>query len=199
MSQYFNYNFDNVDINSLTQMKISLVNDRKILIDTEINENCTLNCMYYFNKIKEIDKKYSYHKKEPIEIYINSNGGYASECFVIVDLIEQMKKDGYEIITINMGRAFSAGMAIALCGSTRKAFKRARYMFHDVSSNCIGKYQEMYEQLEEINKTKDTYFDIIKSYTNITDDDIRIWQDKKNDKFFSAEEMYKLKGIEEIL
>lgn len=43
-------------------------------------------------------------KKEPIELYINSNGGLVTECMSLISLIEQMKEDGYTIITINAGK-----------------------------------------------------------------------------------------------
>lgn len=202
MGRRFDSDIDLLDLNipnaQSNQMKFSLaVNQRKIILDSVIDETAALECIYYLNKIKDYDLKYG--SKEPIEIYINSNGGSAFECFLIVDLIEQMKSDGYEIITINMGKAYSAGMAIALCGSTRKCFKRARYMVHDVLSGSFGKSQELIEHLEESTIIKDTYYNIIKDYSNITLDEMKNWQERKLDKFFSSKEMFELKGVDQIL
>lgn len=181
-----------------SQMKFSLaVNHRKIILDGIINETAALECIYYLNKIKNFDSKYC--SKEPIEIYINSTGGSAFECFLVVDLIEQMKSDGYEIITINMAKAYSAGMAIALSGSIRKCFKRARYMVHDVLSGSFGKSQELIEHLEESMIIKNTYYDIIRKYSDITLEEMKQWQERKLDKFFSAQEMFELKGVDQIL
>ena len=202
MRGLFDSDFDLLDTNIPNvqefQMKFSLVvNQRKIIIDGTIDESIALECIYYLNKIKDLDIKYN--EKKPIEIYINSNGGSAFECFLIVDLIEQMKKDGYEIVTINMGKAYSAGMAIALCGSTRKAFSRSRYMIHDVLSGGFGKSQELIEHINESTIIKNTYYDIIMKYSNITIDEIKNWEERKLDKFFSSQEMLELKGVDSIL
>ena len=202
LKEKINSDFDFLDLNipdaQSSQMKFSLaVNYRKIIIDGNIDENVALECIYYLNKIKDLDLRYE--DKKPIEIYINSNGGSAFECFLIVDLIEQMKSDGYEIVTINMGKAYSAGMAIALCGSVRKSFKRARYMIHDVLSSSFGKSQELMEHLEESTIIKDIYYDIIRKYSNITLEEMKSWQERKLDKFFSADEMFELKGVDQIL
>lgn len=210
IKKYLDSDFEMTEIsipNALSnQMKMSMaVNSRKIIIDKIIDETVALECIYYLNKLRDLDTKYnpttgdSHNDTEPIEIYVNSNGGSAFECFLIVDLIEQMKKDGYEIITINAGKAYSAGMAIALCGSTRKCFKRARYMFHDVSSGSLGKSQELAEQLEETAIIRNTYYDIITAYSDIKPETIKDWQERKLDKFFSSEEMLELKGVDVIL
>lgn len=181
----------------IPQMKFSLVtNQRRILIDGIIDDNTVIMLSYYFSKIELMDK---FANKEDIEIWINTNGGEATACFTIVDMIEQMKDKGYNVITINIGKAYSAGLAIALCGSTRKAFRRARYMMHDISSGTSGKSQDITEYLEEMKVLKKTFYEIVMKYSNITYDDLVDWQRLKLDKFFSVDEMLELKGVDVIL
>ena len=181
-----------------TQMKYSLaINYRTILIDDIIDESTVIEFIYYLNKIKDLDNKFDNEKI--LYIYVDSNGGSAYECFTIVDLIEQMKDEGYEVVTVNIGKAYSAGMAIALCGTIRKSFKRARYMVHDILSGVVGKSQELREHLEESTIIRDSYYDIIMKYSNITIDEMKSWQERKLDKFFSAQEMFELKGVDQIL
>ena len=202
MVKNIDLDFDLLDYSTIDsqtmQMEFSLaVNYRKIVINGIIDEIKALKCLYFLNKIKDSDEKTN--TKQPISIYINSNGGSAFECFIIVDLIEQMKNDGYEIITINMGKSYSAGMAIALCGSIRKSFKRARYMIHDVFSESSGKSQEIKEDFKELEVIRDMYYDIISKYSNIKIEDIKYWEERKIDKFFSSYEMKELKGVDLIL
>ena len=181
-----------------SQMKFSLaVNQRKILINENITENTAMEVLYYLSKIKSIDEQLG--TKDNIEIYVDTNGGEVFAAFSVVDMIEQMKKEGYNIITINMSKAFSAGFLIVLSGSIRKAFSRSRYMLHDVSCATWGKTQQMREDIEETEIIRDMCFDLIQKYCNISEEQIKYWIDRKVDKFFSAKEMLELKGVDEIL
>ena len=194
--------FDDLDFrfpNMLSEnMKLSLaLNQRKILINETISDEVSLEVLYYISKIRTYDNLLG--TKDPIEIYIDTNGGDAFAGFAIVDMIEQLKNDGYKVVTINMAKSFSAGMIIAISGSVRKAFSRSRYMLHDVASGAIGKSRELRESLEETEIIRDIYFDIIEKYTTITREDIENWIDRKYDKFFSAKELMELKGVDVIL
>lgn len=194
--------FDDLDFkfpNMLSEnMKLSLaLNQRKILINKTISDEVSLEVLYYISKIRTHDNLLG--TKDPIEIYIDTNGGDAFAGFAIVDMIEQLKNDGYEVVTINMAKSFSAGMIIAISGSIRKAFSRSRYMLHDAASGAIGKARELRESLEETEIIRDIYFDIIEKYTTITREDIENWIDRKYDKFFSAKELMELKGVDVIL
>ena len=181
-----------------SQMKFSLaVNQRKILINENITENTAMEVLYYLSKIKSIDEQLG--TKDDIEIYVDTNGGEVFAAFSVVDMIEQMKKEGYNIITINMSKAFSAGFLIVLSGSIRKAFSRSRYMLHDVSYATWGKAQQMREDIEETEIIRVMCFDLIQKYCNISEEQIKYWIDRKVDKFFSAKEMLELKGVDEIL
>ena len=194
--------FDDLDFrfpNMLSEnMKLSLaLNQRKILINETISDEVSLEVLYYISKIRTHDNLLG--TKDPIEIYIDTNGGDAFAGFAIVDMIEQLKNDSYEVVTINMAKSFSAGMIIAISGSVRKAFSRSRYMLHDVASGAIGKSRKLRESLEETEIIRDIYFDIIEKYTTITREDIENWIDRKYDKFFSAKELMELKGVDVIL
>ena len=194
--------FDDLDFrfpNMLSEnMKLSLaLNQRKILINETISDEVSLEVLYYISKIRTHDNLLG--TKDSIEIYIDTNGGDAFAGFAIVDMIEQLKNDGYEVVTINMAKSFSAGMIIAISGSVRKAFSRSRYMLHDVASGAMGKARELRESLEETEIIRDIYFDIIEKYTTITREDIENWIDRKYDKFFSAKELMELKGVDVIL
>lgn len=194
-SEYMDFNMPNSLMN---QMRLSMcLSQRKVILNDNVSDDTIFECVYYLHKLIDIDKKCGC--KKPIEIYVNTNGGSVYDGFSLISLIEQMKDDGYEIITINTGKAFSMGFWIALCGSVRKAYRYSSYMYHDIACGIYGKGQEIKETVEELDRLSLMGRDILKKYINITDeeyDDIIL---RKVDKFFSPEDILNKKGIEEIL
>lgn len=184
--------------NLKSQMKLSLVlNQRKIFLYDEVNEDSIFECIYYLYKLMDIDKKVG--ETPPIEIYVNSNGGHVADGLTLISLIEHMKKMGYDITTINMGKAYSMGCIIAVCGTHRKSYQYGRYMIHDVSAVTYGKVQQMQEDIEDYKIDRETLYQIITKYTSITLEQLTEWHERKIDKFFSAEQFMELKGVDEIL
>ena len=182
----------------ISQMKLSLVlNQRKIFLYDEVTDNSIFECIYYLYKLMDMDNMAD--EKPPIEIYINSRGGYVEDGLTLISLIEYMKDIGYEITTINMGRAYSMGFVLSICGTHRKAYRHARYMVHEVASGTINKLQQMIEDVEEAKILGDTADKIILKYTDISKEELMNWHERKFDKYFSAQELMELKGVDEIL
>lgn len=182
----------------VAQMKLSLVlNQRKIFLYDDVSENSIFECIYYLYKLMDMDKRTG--EKSPIDIFINSNGGYVDDGLTLISLIEYMKDNGYDITTINMGRAYSMGFMISICGTHRKSYRYGRYMVHDISSCAYGKAQQMQEDIEDMKISRAVLYDIIQKYTSITLEQLTEWQEKKIDKFLSAQELLELKGVDEIL
>lgn len=180
------------------QMEFSLaVNQRKIYINEIITDESVFKYIYYLNKIVSLDKKSE--TKEPIEIYINSDGGSVYDGFALISYLESLKDEGYEIITINIGKAFSMAFLISLVGTTRKAYRYARYMYHELSGGMFGKFHSMEEDLEESKQLMCTIVDYVIKYTNIDKDYLISINEKRQDKFFSAEELRELKGVDIIV
>jgi len=192
-SEYIEFKQQNGLIN---QMKLSLVlNQRKIFLYDEVTENSVFECIYYLYKLMDMDNRSE--EKPPIEIYINS--GLVDDGLTLISLIEHMKEIGYKITTINMGRAYSMGFVISICGSHRKSYRYGRYMAHDISAWTYGKAQQMEQDIEDMKISRKVIYDIIQKYTSITLEQLTEWQEKKLDKYFSAQEFLELKGVDEIL
>lgn len=180
------------------QMEFSMaINQRKIFINENITEDSVFKYMYYLNKIVYMDKDCD--TKKPIELCINTNGGSVYDCFTLISYLEQLKDEGYNIITTNIGRAFSAGFLISIVGTERRAYRYARYMYHEISSGIYGKYHTMQEDLIECKILLNTAMDLIKKYTDINIKDLERINECKIDKFYSAEELKELKGVDIIL
>lgn len=180
------------------QMEFSFaIDQRKIVINEEITEQSVFRYLFYLHKILEID---AYRDEiDPIEIYINTDGGSVYDCFTLISYLEYLKDLGYTIVTINIGRAFSAGFLLSIIGNERKSFRYARYMFHEVSGEVFGKHRAMMSDLAEINKISNMGLDIILKYTDIPMSTLNDIISKKEDKYFSPEEMLALNAIDEIV
>ncbi len=184
---------------SIPQMKFSLaVNQRKILLYDEINEDSITEVVYYLNKIRDMDKKLN-RGKDPIEIQINTNGGFVSDGLTLVSLIENMKSEGYKIITTNIGRAYSMGFILAICGSERRAYKYSHYMYHDLSYGAYGKHNDVVDAMECAEYFKEVIKDIILKYTALTPEEIEEYNSMRKDKFFTPTEVLEFEGVDYIV
>ena len=69
--------------------------------------------------------------KDPVfEVYINSYGGYASELFGLLTVLDLAKAAGIKIITYNIGSAYSCGSLLAVTGDYRYMHKYADNLPH---------------------------------------------------------------------
>lgn len=186
------------DNNLIYQMRASsAMKMRKIFLNEDVTEDTIFECIYYLYKIIDFDNKTK--TKDPIEIYVNSNGGLLTECMSLISLIEQMKDIGYKIITINSGKAYSAGFFISLVGSVRKSYRYAEYMYHSMSAGTIDKLQNMVEDVEHFKQNQELLHSIVSKYTDIPVSELIEVDRCKIDKFYTPEEMLKYNAIDIIL
>jgi ATP-dependent Clp protease protease subunit len=182
----------------IPQMKLSLaLNQRKIYLYDDVCENSIFECIYYLDKLRDIDSVSG--EKKPIEILINSNGGYIYEGLALISTIEMMKDSGYEIITTNVSKAFSMGFIISLVGSKRYSYRHSFFMVHDASTGMWGKIAELKEELAQTTKVRNAILDITTKYSNLTMEQLMDWIDHKQDVYFNAEEALELGIIDKII
>lgn len=171
--------------------------NRKLMVYDGIDDSSIFRCIYSLLRIRDADKKIG--TKEPIEIMINSLGGSVYDGLSLISLIENMKDDGYEIITTNMGYALSMGFIISIVGSKRRCYRYATYMHHDISSANYGKLTSMEEEVENMRILRSRADSIVLKYTNLTKDVLDDINDRKLDKYFTAEEALKLNICDEVI
>lgn len=171
--------------------------NRKLMVYDDVDDASMFRCIYTLMRIREADKKLG--TKEPIEILINSCGGTVYDGLSLISLIENMKDDGYTIITTNMGYAFSMGFLISIVGSVRRSFRYATYLHHDMSSMNYGKLASMEEEINDMRILRKRVDDIVLKYTKLTQADLDEINNKKLDKRFTAEEALALKICDEVL
>lgn len=115
-------------------------------------------------------------KREPIKIYIDSNGGCLTDTFTIIDAIEMSKTP---VWTICIGSAYSGGFFSFIAGHRRFAYPHASFLYHEGSTSTgadAGKfrnYADFYaKELEQLRVITLRYTKITpKQYTEHQRDD----------------------------
>lgn len=200
MNTHFNHSEMPKFMNGFSQqMRFSMaMNQRIIMLYDDVDDNSMMESIYYLNKLKYMDEKFCDDKK-PIEIQINTCGGAVEDGLSLLSLIENMKSDGYHIITTNIGRGYSMGFFLSICGTERRAYRYAKYMYHDVSYGVYGKHGNILEQVEFTEKIQKDMISIATKYTNLSEDFFLDINARKADKYFTAEDMLGIKGVDTIV
>lgn len=101
-----------------------------------------------------------------LHLYITSKGGYLTDCFAIIDILEDIKeKYNIKIFTYGLGEVASAGFFIFIVGDIRKLFPSCRMFVH--THITVGN-EKTYEERIKDNKTgeKEIYDNYLK-YTSL--------------------------------
>lgn len=133
--------------------------------------------------------------KQPITIYLDSNGGDVDQGLAIVDLIEYAKDKGTKVTTIGVNTSSMASY-ILFSGSERYAFPSARIMVHAPYLDDLTDEDDKKTLKWEIDISKDALKKLIKKYGKVSDKLLNIMM--KKDYYMSAQEAKKLKLIDYI-
>ena len=87
--------------------------------------------------------------REPIMLFINTNGGNAYDAFALGDVIRKSKTP---VHTIALGWCMSAGFLIYLFGHKRYMGEYATLMYHDVATFTSGKSEYIKQELSEMKR-----------------------------------------------
>lgn len=141
--------------------------------------------------------KYSH---PPIEFYVNTHGGSASDMFAIYDMMRQIKKK-CEIHTIGMGKIMSAGVLILAAGTKgkRKIGANARVMIHSVLGGSEGPLYNIQNEFEEIKFVQEAYSKALTKETNLTSKSMKELLERHVNIYLSAEEAVKYGIADEVI
>lgn len=122
----------------------------------------------------------------PIELWINSPGGYMSEMFGIYDIITTRKN---HIITVGFGEIASAAGLILACGDERKVTENAFFMAHESSSVLEGPKSLVDDQLAVWERQNKKWAELMSRHTK---HEAKWWLTKwktKRELWFNSQEM----------
>jgi ATP-dependent Clp protease protease subunit len=137
---------------------------------------------------------------DPIIINIHSEGGEVDSMYGIVDIINLLKKKNIEIVTVAMGKCYSAAACILTFGSKGKrcAMENCTLMFHPISYEIPFDYVSKQQPFSEFNAKQSEILTrvIAKNVQKKEKDWAKLIEDGL---WLSAKDALKLKIIDEII
>lgn len=125
---------------------------------------------------------------QPIHLYINSHGGYVDDMWSLITLIEASKTPIYTYCT---GYAMSAAFMIFIVGHKRFIGKHAKLMYHQLSGDTYGTYQDMQELTDECFKDYAKIKTYVMKHTKISKEKLNEVRLHKMDWYMNAQEAIK--------
>lgn len=120
-----------------------------------------------------------------IRLLINSPGGSVPGMLAIRDCMRAIPND---VVTVNLGMAYSAGQFLLSSGTRgkRHALARSKVLLHQGSAGIGGTAQDIAIQADDLRRTRDTVLGLIADDTG--QPLAAIQRDSLRDRWFSAEE-----------
>ncbi|MHC4448505.1 MAG: ATP-dependent Clp protease proteolytic subunit [Planctomycetota bacterium] len=167
-----------------------LLDDRIVFVGTPINDtvaNIVIAQLLYLQKE---------NKKQDINLYINSPGGYISDGMAIYDTMQFVQCD---IATYCIGQAMSMGALLLAAGTAGKRFilPHGRVMLHQPSGGVGGTAADIERHAEEIVKLRHEMNHIFAQHTGRTPEEID--RDSDRDFFMGATQAKEYGIVDEVL
>jgi ATP-dependent Clp endopeptidase proteolytic subunit ClpP len=202
MKNYCDEDVSNITLKNdlVDTMKLNAyLNERVIFIWEEITDNTSFIVNRMLENMERKDQESNI--KDPITIKIDSIGGSVYACLSIISKIEELKNKGYEIITISYGKAMSAGLYIAMCGTKRYAQRYCRFLLHQLQSLEFGynSVESSERSLQDKKEIWNSMRQIIEEHTEIDDEFLDDVTKYNKDEFFFSDKALELGIIDEIL
>lgn len=171
---------------------------RKIVISSPIDSHVAGEVVSHIMDINDADERLSVvstYQPQPIEIFINSGGGSATDGFAIIAAMEMSETP---IITYGIGIVASMALGIFMKGDVRIAHRYTRFMYHSVAYGMAGYIKDHEDMQKESDLLQRMYNDLFKG-TGITKEKMEEIRNGKSDFFFSGKEAVDLKIAHDVI
>lgn len=138
---------------------------RKLFLNTDINQLSVQEFVKHILQFNRVDFGIDPEKRQPILLYVNSNGGDVDAGFALIDAILNSKTPVY---TVNLGVQYSMGFLIGIAGHKRFATKNAKYLMHDGSNFIYNSGAKAQDQMEFQKKVEDRVKQYVISRSRLT-------------------------------
>jgi ATP-dependent Clp protease protease subunit len=140
------------------------------------------------------DKGKSAEERQPIKIYISSDGGAVDPTLNFIDIVTLSKTPVY---TIAMSRAYSSGGLMLLSGHKRFIFPNTTFLLHDGSMGAIGDTSKVMDRMELTQKQEKKIKEFVLDKTTLTSK----MYDKnyRKDWFLASDEIIKFGFADKII
>ena len=194
------------DLASMINMAIDKPEIRAIAIYGDINEERCSEVVYGLLALDSTstslitsDTEDPVEVVEPIDFYISSYGGAATEMFAVYDVMRAISGNT-PIYTYGLGKVMSAGVLLLAAGTKghRKIGKNCRVMIHGVIAGQHGNIADIENEFSEVKSTQKMYIQALSEETDMTEKYIKKLIDKKTNVYIDAEEAVNL-GIADMV
>lgn len=165
------YDFD-IDLDVLSQgwcvddvFRLKDAKLRKFYLNYDIEQETVHSIARHILQINADDRDIPPEKRQPILLYIVSNGGEVDSGFELIDIIESSETPVY---TINLGYQYSMGFLIGLAGHKRYATKNAKFLMHDGSNFVWNSGAKAQDQMDFQKRIEARVRDYVISHSKVT-------------------------------
>ena len=141
---------------------------RKLFLNFDVDQSSIFNIVRNIMQYNKEDIGIDIDKRQPIILYVTSNGGEIDSGFELIDIIQNSKTPVY---TVNIGYQYSMGFLIGLAGHKRFATKNAKFLMHDGSSVIYGSGAKVQDQMNFQKKVEERIKNYILSKSSLTSDE----------------------------
>lgn len=141
---------------------------RKLFLNMEIDQISVADITRHILQYNKEDAGIDPADRQPILLYVVSNGGEVDSGFELIDVIQSSKTPVY---TINLGYQYSMGFLIGLAGHKRFATRNAKYLMHDGSNFVYNSGAKAQDQMEFNRKVEERVKQYILSRSNVTSEE----------------------------
>lgn len=165
--------FDDDEVYELLKLKLpepnlvdhyNRISRRHIFLNSEVDDEC-VEYAYRIIQWNCEDKDISIEKRKKIKVFIHTDGGSVSDMNALISAIMLSKTP---VVTIGMGKIFSAGAMILLSANKRLLIPTARVMIHKGSSGIISDVNKIIDYSKFLEKDNELTKQFILERTNIT-------------------------------
>lgn len=174
-----------------------------IYLDCEVDRDSSVWFCRQLTRLAERELRKEEKDRKNIKVMINSYGGCVVDFFYIASTILRYEEKGIIIETYCNGYAMSAGAYILMLGTKghRYATRFCNIMVHQTQLTLCNNYTQadLKRLNEDIEKNWDILVEIMKKYTNMTDEDIAKLTDKNLDVTYHSKEALEKGIIDKII
>ena len=166
---------------------------------TYYGEISTKNCLFLTNSLKTMDlqskeHELQYNYRPPIKIHLQSLGGELMPSFYVCDFIKELDTPVHIYID---GFVASAASLISVCGKKRIMTKHSFMLIHQLSSQSSGKFNEMKDEIKNLDFFMDNLKDIYLSNSKMSPE--KLDQLLATDIWISAQDCLEMGLIDQII
>ena len=170
------------------------IETRKLLIEGEITDQTYNRINYFISRYNTMDLGVSIEERDPIRIWISSEGG---SCYAGFGIMEAIRTSQTPIITICNSYALSMGFHIFAMGHKRYATENAIFLNHEGYDEIWGHPSKNRDYLKFSEKFNERLYYLLIERTGFTERDLN--ETERLESYMFGDEAKKYKIVDFII